>query len=577
MIGVNRIRGAPSARWPSWVIVPVLVLAAASASAQSVPGTVRPGSIERTLQPALPEIRQDQIQIPAPQGFGTPRSAENFTLTVKRIEVDGATALPPDAIAAVYRPLIGQNVPLTKIFEAARAITDLYTKAGYALCFALVPAQQIDPAAGVVRIDVVEGYIGDVRIEGEEGGPLFPDYSKPLLASRPLKTAALERYLLLLNDVPGFTANGVFDRIADGPKGATRLIVRMKYKPVTASLEADNRGSRAFGPYELSATFQLHSLLGHGETVLLRGLKALNANQLNAVVGRATVPLGDDGLTLALDTTYTDAHPGSAALSALRFASSGWTGALRLTYPLLRGREQSLWLWGGIAAKSLRSQLFATPFSRDRLSELQAGLTYTARDAQGVTTLDATLTQGLGLFGATKAADPLRSRIGGSGVFTALSLSVARLNSIVETAWGPIDLYAAALGQLASRGLLSAEQCGYGAATFGRAYDPNEFLGDDCLLGTVEIRWTPVPANALAPLDSLQVFAVADAGQVWNVGKLGHGDRAQEGGASVGIGVRVTLLERINGSIEFDQPVGHIVALENNRAGRVFFRLALEN
>ena len=548
-----------------------------SAPAQSIPGTVRPGSIERTLQPALPEIHQDRIEIPAPQGFGTPRSADNFTLTVSRIEINGATALPADVIAGAWRPLIGQKVPLTKIFEAARAITDLYAKAGYALCFALVPAQQIDPVGGVVRIDVVEGYIGEVRIEGEEGGPLFPDYSRPLLASRPLKTAALERFLLLLNDRPGFTANGVFDRIADAPKGATRLIVRMTYKPVTASLEADNRGSRAFGPYQASATVQLNSLLGQGETLLLRGLKALNANQLNAVVGRATVPLGDDGLTLTLDTTYTDAHPGSATLSALRFASSGWTGAARLTYPLLRGREQSLWLWAGIAAKSLRSQLLATPFSRDRLSELQAGLTYTARDAQGITTLDATLTQGLNLFGATNATDPLRSRIGGSGVFTALSLSAARLNSIMDTPWGPIDLYAAALGQLASRGLLSTEQCGYGASAFGRAYDPNEFLGDDCLLGTAEIRWTPVPANALSPLDSLQFFVVADAGQVWNVGARGLGDRAQEGGASIGIGVRATLLERINASFEFDQPVGHIVALENNRAGRLFFRLALEN
>jgi hemolysin activation/secretion protein len=554
-----------------------VVTVSISATAQSVPGTVRPGSVERTLRPALSEIPQDRIQIPAPQGFGTPRSAETFTLTVKRIEVDGATALPPEVIAGAYRPLIGQKVPLTKIFEAARAITDLYAKAGYALCFALVPEQQIDPAEGVVRIDVVEGYIGDVRIEGEEGGPLFPDYSKPLLASRPLKTAALERFLLLLNDVPGFTANGVFDRIADAPKGATRLVVRIKKQPVTASLEMDNRGSRAFGPYQLSATFQLHSLLGHGETLLLRGLKALNANQLNAVVGRVAVPLSDDGLTLTLDTTYTDAHPGSAALSALRFASSGWTGAARLTYPLLRGRQQSLWLWAGIAAKSLRSQLLATPFSRDRLSELQAGLTYTARDVQGVTTLDATLTQGLNLFGATTAADPLRSRIGGSGVFTALLLSVARLNSIMDTQWGPIDLYAAALGQLASRGLLSTEQCGYGAAAFGRAYDPNEFLGDDCLLGTAEIRWTPVPAIALAPLDSLQIFVVADAGQVWNVGARGQGDRVQEGGASLGIGVRATLLERINASFEFDQPVGHIVALENNRAGRVFVRLTLEN
>jgi hypothetical protein len=34
---------------------------------------------------------------------------------------------------------------------------------------------------------------------------------------------------------------------------------------------------------------------------------------------------------------------------------------------------------------------------------------------------------------------------------------------------------------------------------------------------------------------------------------------------------------RISTSLEYDQPLGHIVALEGNRAGRLFFRVGITN
>jgi hemolysin activation/secretion protein len=525
-------------------------------------------------------MHQNQIKIPAPQGFGTPRGAENFHFVLKRVEISGAHALSSDAIATTYKSLIGQDVTLARIFEVARAITDLYSKSGYALSFGLVPAQQVDPATGVVKVDVVEGYVSEVRYDGDTRGlsKIADGYNGIVTSSHPLKTAALERFLLLLNDIPGYSVSGVFDRIPDSPLGATRLIVKVAYKPYNLVAGVDNRGSKAFGPYQASATVQLNSLLGQGESILLHGLKALNSNQLSAAVGRITLPLGADGLNLAVEATYSDAHPGSAQLSAVHFASSGWTGDVRLNYPLWRGRAESLWVWGGVAGKALRSELLASPFSRDRLYELQGGAIYDARDDQGQTNAYATITQGLGIFNATTASNPLRSRLAGSGEFTAITASASRLQSLAQTAYGEFDFYDALLGQVASRGLLSVEQCGYGGAFFGRGFDNNEMFGDHCLMDTAELRWTPASVTSLTALDTLQFFAVVDAGAVWNTGTLGLGDKRSETGMTVGAGIRFQAFQHVSGTLEFDQPLGHGVALDNNNhAGRVFFQLGLAN
>jgi len=475
--------------------------------------------------------------------------------------------------------LIGHDVTLAQIFEVARNITASYAQAGYALSFALVPAQEIDKAAGVARIDVVEGYVGDIRFEG--GPPTLPDvvqsFGDRIKNSRPLKTAILERLLLLMNDLPGYSANAVFDRIVDGPKGATRLVVKLMHQPVLAAAEVDNRGSKAFGPWQTSANLTLNSLLGQGEAIMLRGLRALNSNQLSAGIAKVSAPIGSNGLTLSLTGTYSDAHPGSAALSTLNFTSSGWTVSGQLNYPLLRSRAQSVWIWAGAGGKWLHSDLLSAPNSRDHIYAVQAGATWNERGAEGVTAADATLSQGLKIFDATTASSLLRSRQAGNGVYTSLNANLTRLQQVTQTSSGEVDLFAAVSGQIASRGLLAPEQCGYGGAEFGRGFDSNEIVGDHCVMGSVELRFAPVLGERFAALNQAQIFAVADAGEVWNSGTLGFGDKRSEGGASVGAGLRFQLITHVNASIEYDQPVGRPVALEGNRNERIFIQLGIQN
>jgi hemolysin activation/secretion protein len=538
------------------------------AASPALPGSVQPGAVERSLQNKLPAPAQDRVSIPAPQGFEPPAGAAGFRFTLHAVTITGAQALGDAALRSSYAALLGKDITLADLYGVARAITDLYSRRGYALSFAMVPAQEIDKARGDVRIEVIEGYIDNVRYNGRTS-PVAEQYGAAITRSRPLRTADIERALLLMNDLPGTTARGVFQHDDSLPVGSARLDVLTDTAPVTANVQIDNRGTAAFGPWRAFANLGLNDVLGHGESLNLTGLKALNANALNFGSARASLPVGGDGWMLSADATYTDAHPGTPLLTSAGFASSGWTASLSASDPVLRGRDESLWLWGGVEAKWLRSDLASAPNSRDHIYGLQAGAIWNRRDDSGVTAANLTLTQGLPVFGATGRASALRSRGLGSGTFTDVLASVARQQEI----GGNFELYLAGSGQFASRGLLAPEQCGYGGSGIGRGFDANEIVGDHCLQGLVELRYNaPVTGGFLT---HLQPYVSYDAGAVWNDGPAMPGAYGSAAADSTAVGLRAGVLNRFDLALEYALPIGRDVALEGNRDSRVFLTLGV--
>jgi len=555
-------------RLSGWVIVCALCVAAPSEAVGQVvpalPGAVQPGGVERSLEQRLPSVAPDTVRIPSPQGFEAPAGAEKFHFVLRHITITGAHALSGDQLKLAYQALIGRDVTLADIYAAARAITDLYARHDYAISFAMVPAQEIDKAKGEVRIDVIEGYVGRLSYSGKSPyvARLYGDH---ILASRPLLSSDLDHSLLLMNDLPGLTAHGVFQRLDNAPAGDTELAIAATQDPLTGQLSFDNRGSRAFGPWRASLNVGLNSLLGLGEQVAFTGVRALNANELSYGAVKTSLPLGGGGWVFSTNTTYTSAHPGTPLLTSAGLNSSGWTSQASVSDPVLRSRFDSLWLWGGVSADWLHSDFFTTPNSQDHIFSLQGGLIWNSRDAFGQTALDATVSQGLPVFGAAGSVSPLRSRINGSGVYTSLKADATRLQALPAN----FGLYLAAKGQFASRGLLAPDQCGYGGGSIGHGFDDNEIVGDHCVEGLAELRFTPQIEGKI--LSQIQPFISFDAGAVWNEGPAEPGTYSHATGDSAGAGLRAELFHEVQLSVEYDKPIGRDVALEGNRNGRLFF------
>jgi hemolysin activation/secretion protein len=185
-----------------------------------------------------------------------------------------------------------------------------------------------------------------------------------------------------------------------------------------------------------------------------------------------------------------------------------------------------------------------------------------------------TINQGLPVFGATTSTSPLRSRASGSGVYTSAVLDLARRQDI----WGPFDTLISFNGQWASRGLLASEQCGYGGAAYGRAFDDSELVGDECLMGSAEARFAPFGLFGGQPrfLPLLQLYGFYDAGIVWEKGTVLSGEKQSEIGQSFGGGLRLGLSVGLSATVEYAQPLTHDVADNGSRRGRIFASLKQE-
>ena len=228
-----------------------------------------------------------------------------------------------------------------------RRIENEYRRAGYILVRAFVPPQRV--ADGIFTINVVEGFISNVSVEG--GKPRTRErirtYLEPAQASRPLQLSAIERGLLMANDLPGVTAAGVL-RPSPDTQGASELVVSVPDNPLSALFSVDNRGSRFSGIWSATADVTINSVLDDEDQVDGSVTGALDASPLRHGVGqlRYRRPVGDQGALLSLVGTITHGEPGST-LQAFDVLTNSWAVGPRFTFPLERTRAESFVLESG--------------------------------------------------------------------------------------------------------------------------------------------------------------------------------------------------------------------------------------
>jgi len=119
----------------------------------------------------LPAERASERTTPLPRLSPPAQTAEErqpFILT--GVTLRGATVFKPQDLAPLYERYLTRFVEVSDIAKIAEAITEKYRSAGYFLSRAIVPAQET--VSGLLVVEVIEGYIGDVRLEGSdmEGG-----------------------------------------------------------------------------------------------------------------------------------------------------------------------------------------------------------------------------------------------------------------------------------------------------------------------------------------------------------------------------------------------------------------------
>lgn len=557
------------ARSPRLTSVSLIALAACafahSAYAQ-VPSTAEPGRQDQRFR--VIDERPDVSQAPVVEdgsGASKPLKGDvNFTL--KSVKIEGNSVFSDSELEQFYGSYIGQKVSLNTLNKIANDITAHYRNNTYILSRAVLPPQRIEGGSVIIRI--VEGRVDNVRLEGDVGsnGGVLQGYADKIRASQPLSSNMLERYLLLMEDLPGVTARAVLQPAA-GASGASDVVINISRKTVEGSLSADNRGSRFLGPYQLSGTVSGNNLLGFEDQTQFTYVNSIDFDELHFAELRHEEPIGSEGTRAAISASFAKTQPGST-VEALDIEGISRSATIGVTHPFIRSRQTNLFGNAEFTWKSVDVSILDTALYEDNLRVLRVGGTYDTLDRWlGINRVDLNLSKGFDWDAESEVG--AYSRTSGDPSFEKVTLEVTRLQPITNT-WA---VYAGVSGQYATGPLLASEEFAIGGANYGSAYDAAEITGDHGVAFRAELqRETDL---GLTWLPRSQFYGFYDVGRVWNRDITPGAEADHISLASTGLGTRFNLLEDVSGGLEVALPLTKKVSAygEDGSAPRAFFNV----
>lgn len=540
-----------------------------------VPSTAESSRVQKRItMDNLPAVTGERvINIPDYIVTSAPKGADKQTLTLREVLVDDASVYSEAELAQIYGDMLGTKITLADVFGMAERLTIKYRNDGYILTQVVVPPQEID--GGRVRLQVVEGYIDNITVEGEITPPVREAIARMSneLSERPvLRAQDLERYLLLMNDIPGYTVKSVLSP-SKTEAGAADMTLFVDNKLWDLVVQADNRGSRYLGPLQVSTALRMNSALGRGEAIDFQIVTAPDGwpdRELDYISFDYTEAVTREGTTLNVGVSHTETEPGFT-ISNLDIQGRSKNLHLKLEHPFIRSRSQNLFVSAMFDATDVnRSDNFSATPIEDRIRALRFGANYQSTDRFiGVNTFDVTYSKGVSVFNPTKTGTPGMTRANARHDFSKLEAEYTRLQRLTNVA----SLLAGVKGQKSNHLLLSSEEFGIGGSEYGRAYDSSEIVGEEGLAFKAELQFTdPIPAPVI---DGYQVYSYYDVGKVWDRDNTVVKDR-ERSIASAGFGVRFDVNHHISGSAELALPLTRDVETNADTGARGFFSLKAE-
>lgn len=502
------------------------------------PASVEPGQIGQTLYrsgaPTSAPAAITQLHKATEKPSIEAAAAAKITFVLNGIHFKGNHVFSSAELLKIFTPYLHKKITVAKLIELVEAATQKYQKAGYFLSKALLPQQEIHD--GIVTVQIVEGFISNVDIQGIKGQnkTYLLKYAHEIESIRPIKLDKLERYLLLINDNPGIQAKAVLAPDPKVPLGSKMTLVS-QFTPVQATISRDNYQTRFLGPLETSIYGSFNSMIIPGGSLYGRALAADPYTKLQYYEARHSQFLGTDGWLLTLDGYYTRTNP-QFVLAPLHNIGYSADGNAALLYPIIRSRARNLRVQGQFDYINSHATILEQPLYYDRIRDLVLSSVYDDTLWKGQDVISVALNKGFNIWGAT-AAGP-HSRLGSTPNYLKLNGTVSRLQNLTSH----FDLYAMVTGQWTNHTLFATEVFTFGGPYLGRGYDMSQFTSDEAVAGTFEFRINFNPN--LKYLKQAQFYTFYDAGKFWNKSHLiplTHMASA----ASMGFGTRSAIMPHV--------------------------------
>lgn len=475
-------------------------------------------------------------------------------ILVKDIIVEGSTILPPEKLESVVSQYEGKELSLRMMKQAADELTAAYRSLGYVTSRAYIPPQTMKD--GVLVIRVVEGKLGEVKIEGNRY------FSEKLIRKNLDLTeggyfdfSALQNSMVYINEHPDRTARVTL--MPGAAAGTTDVVVQMEDRlPVHVGFEYDNFGSRYIGRDRFAGVLEHNNLLGFDDKLYVKYQQS-DAARLVMKQARYVFPVSqmtdlgvyaiDSDMRLGKELQLTDTR-GEADIYGI-FSSTTLTSE----------PEAEMRLNFGFDYKDVQNFILGTTSSHDELRVARAGLDIDWLDAYGRNIFIPEFHYGIPDFlGGMDKKDPDSSRAGAGGKFTKGLLSYYRLQA---TPYETSFLWKNSL-QYTNYNLPAVEQFQIGGPYSVRGYPVGEFSGDSGFYTSPELsipfyfipkEWEVPLSNGVRMYDANRFVLFYD----WGFTSWNSTDQKKKNTLKgVGFGYRFNVRDNVAFRVEVGYPIG---------------------
>lgn len=491
----------------------------------------------------------DQAQAPS-----VPR-AGGMNFYVKEIRFSGNYSLPDADLLPLAAPILNKTVSLAEIETVVTAMKAHYRSKGYVAAFVYIPPQQVQD--GVLKIDILEGRFGELKITGNE------KYSQNLLRkmfrSKPgdiLRFEPLRRDMARMNASGDVQAKAVLE--PGSVPGTTDVVLDVKERdPFHLSTEINNSGTRSTGEFRYGVSASHHNLTGRWDR-LDAGLQL--GEGVTSYSGGYSIPVHYDlGRRLGYAYSHTDVDVGGT-FAALRIEGKAETHRFYVSQPVWETEQLDVEAVLGFDAKSAENKVLGRLSGSDELRTPNVELNFKKTDASGVLYVTNRFNLGLADFwGSSNEVNFNASRQGTGGEFFSYRATAVRLQKL------PADILLSVRGtlQLSPNPLTPTEQLAIGGAKSVRGYQEGEYLADHGGFVSVD-AYVPlhfIPEGLRLPYakqpikKDLQGILFADVG-TGGIRRPLSGEKKEKDLAGIGLGVRAHLWDKFYARLEWAFPVG---------------------
>ena len=423
------------------------------------------------------------------------------TFVVKRFRIIGASLIASDEIQKTLEPWLDHEITFADLEDALQAVADLYQQHGW---YARPQLPEQDLVDGVVTIQIIEGKLGEVKVDESAGARISGSRIVSTITARqdlgaPLNLKDITRATSILNETPGISVSTAM--AAGVTPETTDLIVKVdsrRWWNLNAS--ADNFGSRSTGYGRISVNGSADSPLGIGDQ-----LTANYVGSLGTQFGRLgyTLPVGYDGLRVGANFSALSYRTIDSFGYPVKQFGTAQIGELLVSYPILRSASGNINTMVTYdkkryynASQNISGAVYGTAqpgvinSQGDKYVNVGTwslnGDHYDSFFGGGAFYWNSNLSLGNLDFSSAPllAAADSGNGANAAGQYTKYIGGLSRLQRITDFT----QLWLSWQGQLASKNLDSSEDFSLGGPQGVRAYPNYEAQGDQGWLGTIEGR-----------------------------------------------------------------------------------------